>query len=181
MLVIFRMTKPLRILLTGPPGCGKSTAVIKIAAQLEKTKIAGFYTGEIRTAGIRKGFSWHRLDGPTGTLAHIDIKSRYRVSRYGVDIAGFEKSVVPILDPSLSSSLFIIDEIGKMECLSQRFVAAVQRLFDSDKSILAAIALKGSGFIAELKSRTDVKIFTLDASNRDFLTCDVLKMLSFVI
>jgi nucleoside-triphosphatase len=172
------MTKPLKILLTGPPGCGKSTAVIKIAAHLDKIKIAGFYTGEIRTAGVRKGFSWHRLDGPTGTLAHIDIKGKYKVSKYGVDIADFEKSVVPILDSRKSSaSLFIIDEIGKMECLSQNFVSAVQELFDSDKSILATIALQGPGLIADLKARHDVKLFILNAANRDAITADVLQIL----
>lgn len=60
-----------KILLTGPPGCGKTTAVIRIVERLDPHKAAGFYTHEIRIDGVRKGFGWKRLDGPEGTLAHV--------------------------------------------------------------------------------------------------------------
>jgi len=36
-----------KILLTGSPGCGKTTAVMKIVRALNKAKIAGFCTEEI--------------------------------------------------------------------------------------------------------------------------------------
>ena len=65
-----------KILLTGQPGCGKTTAVMKIIDNLDPKKIAGFYTQEIRRNNVRKGFRWKRLDGAEGKLAHIDIKSR---------------------------------------------------------------------------------------------------------
>jgi nucleoside-triphosphatase len=64
-----------KILLTGPPGCGKTTAAMKIVGSLGKMTVAGFYTEEIREAGRRKGFRWHRLDGRCGTLAHVDIRA----------------------------------------------------------------------------------------------------------
>jgi len=67
--------EPLKILLTGPPGCGKTTAVMTIAGVLRgKLRMAGFYAAEIRKAGRHTGFRWHRLDGWTGTLAHVEIK-----------------------------------------------------------------------------------------------------------
>jgi nucleoside-triphosphatase THEP1 len=49
-----------KILRTGPPGCGKTTAVMKIVASLDKTKVAGLYTEEICEAGRRKGFHGQR-------------------------------------------------------------------------------------------------------------------------
>ncbi|MHC4744175.1 MAG: nucleoside-triphosphatase, partial [Planctomycetota bacterium] len=94
-------TKP-KILLTGPPGCGKTTAIKRIVEKLEPEKVAGFYTQEIREHGQRSGFRWARLDGREGTLAHVNIKGPSRVGKYGVDIADFEESVVPVLDPGLT-------------------------------------------------------------------------------
>jgi len=165
-----------KILLTGLPRCGKTTAVTQIVKILNCEKIAGFYTQEIRERGIRKGFSWQRLDGVSGTLAHIDIKGPFRVGKYGVDVAGFEKSVVPILDAEESDTkLFVIDEIGKMECFSEKFVIAVRRLFKSNKSILATVALKGSGLISEVKDYPDTRLFNLTHQNSEKTIDEVLQ------
>lgn len=131
-------SESLKILLTGQPGCGKTTAVMKIIENLDPHKIAGFYTQEIRRNNIRKGFRWKRLDGVEGTLANIDIKSRFKVGKYGVDVEGFDKNVVPVLDiEQTDARLFVIDEIGKMECFSKKFTAAVRKLFASNKYVLA--------------------------------------------
>ena len=37
-----------KILLTGRPSCGKTTAVMQIVSNLKPEKVAGFYTQEIR-------------------------------------------------------------------------------------------------------------------------------------
>lgn len=170
-----------KILLTGLPGCGKTTAVMKIIDTLGCEKVAGFYTREIRQDNIRKGFCWKRLDGADGTLAHVDIKSRFKVGKYGVDVAGFEESVVPILDVErVAAELFIIDEIGKMECLSGKFVAAVRRLFVSEKSVLATVAQKGAGLISEVKNYPNTEIFNLTRAGRDKTIAEILQILSFL-
>jgi nucleoside-triphosphatase len=175
------MSDSAKILLTGLPRCGKTTAVMQIISNLNSDRIAGFYTQEIRQAGVRRGFSWRRLDGTTGTLAHVDIRGPYRVGKYGVDVAGFEKSVVPILDAEKTDAqLFVIDEIGKMECFSKEFVAAIRRLFKSDKSVLATVALKGSGLISEIKDYPDTKLFNLTHHNSEKTIDQILKSLSFV-
>jgi nucleoside-triphosphatase len=173
-------SKSAKILLTGQPGCGKTTAVMKIISSLECENVAGFYTQEIRENNTRKGFRWRRLDGAGGILAHVDIKCRFKVGRYGVDVAGFEKSVVPILDADRAGTeLFIIDEIGKMECFSGKFVAVVCRLFASDKSVLATVAKKGSGLISEVKNYPHVQLFNLTRENRDKTVAEILQLLSF--
>jgi nucleoside-triphosphatase len=175
------MSRPAKILITGLPRCGKTTAVMKIIANLDCEKIAGFYTQEIRTAGVRKGFSRCRLDGSTGTLAHIDIKGPFRVGKYGVDVASFEKSIVPILDiEKTDTQLFVIDEIGKMECFSKEFVASIRRLFKSDKSVLATVALKGSGLISEVKDYPDTKLFNLTRNNSEKTIDEILQSLQFL-
>jgi len=170
-----------KILLTGVPGCGKTTAIIQIVENLKDIKAAGFYTKEIRENNTRKGFSWTCLDGTTGILAHIKIKGPHKVGKYGVDVAGFEKSVVPILNIEQKDvELFVIDEIGKMECMSERFVAEVQRLFASDKSLLVTVAQKGAGLISEVKSFLGTKIFNLTAQSRDKTIAEISQILSFL-
>jgi nucleoside-triphosphatase len=166
---------PIRILLTGPPGCGKTTAVVKIAAALDKkVTMTGFYTEEIREAGRRVGFCWHRLDGRSGTLAHVNIRSPHRVSKYGVDIESFETEAVSVLDPDTHDvDVFVIDEIGKMECFSDKFVDAIRRLLKSDKSVLATVAQKGSGLIREVKCYPGVELLHLTRETRDDVTKQV--------
>ena len=174
-------SKSAKILLTGLPGCGKTTAIMKIIAELDCTSPAGFYTEEIRENNNRRGFRWKRIEGSSGILAHVDIKSRFHVGRYGVDVASFEKDVVPILDAEQADvELFVIDEIGKMECFSEKFVAAARRLFASDKSVLSTVARKGAGLISEIKNYPGTQLFKLNHENRDKTIDEILQILSFL-
>jgi len=173
--------KSAKILLTGLPGCGKTTAVMQIIESLNCKKVAGFYTQEIREKDKRKGFRWSRIDGATGVLANVDIKGPLKVGKYGVDVAGFEESVVPVLDIEQSDAeLFVIDEIGKMECLSEKFVTAVRRILASDKSVLATVAQKGAGLISEVKNYPGIRVFYLTCQSRDETISKILQILSFL-
>jgi nucleoside-triphosphatase len=174
-------SKSAKILLTGLPGCGKTTAVMKIIAELDCMAVAGFYTEEIRENNNRKGFRWKRLDGAGGILAHVDINGRFKVGKYGVDVMDFEKSVVPALYVERTGTeLFVIDEIGKMECFSEKFAVAIRRLFASDKSVLATVARKGDGLIAEVKNYPHAQLFNLTRENREKTIEEILKILSFL-
>jgi len=174
-------SKSAKILLTGLPGCGKTTAIMKIIAELDYASAAGFYTEEIRENNTRRGFRWKRLDGTSGVLAHVDIKGRFKVGKYVVDVVGFETNVVPVLDAERpGTELFVIDEIGKMECLSKKFVAATRRLFASDKSVLATVARKGAGLISEVKNYPGTQLFRLTRENRDKTIAEIIQILSFL-
>jgi nucleoside-triphosphatase len=67
------------------------------------------------------GFSINTLNHRTGVLAHQDIHSRFRVGRYGVNLENIDQIAVPAMMPDRPDMLVVIDEIGKMECLSERF------------------------------------------------------------
>ncbi|HCO95073.1 MAG TPA: hypothetical protein DIU00_14160 [Phycisphaerales bacterium] len=159
-------TKSAKILLTGLPGCGKTSAVMKIISSLECEKVAGFYTQEIRENRTRKGFGWKRLDGAGGILAHVDVKSRFKVGRYGVDIAGFEKDVVPVLDAEQTDTeLFVIDEIGKMEMLSVPFREAVWEALESGERVLGTIMLHSNPLADEIKRHPGVTVIPVTREN----------------
>jgi nucleoside-triphosphatase THEP1 len=44
------------LLLTGPPGSGKTTVVQRLLERLHDRRLAGFYTQELRERGKRVGF-----------------------------------------------------------------------------------------------------------------------------
>jgi nucleoside-triphosphatase len=71
-------------------------------------------------------------------------------------------------------ALIVIDEIGKMECLSPVFRNAVVEAFDVPNTVLATIAMKGDSFIGGLKAREDVTVITVNQSNRNTLIAPIL-------
>jgi nucleoside-triphosphatase len=163
------------ILITGLPGVGKTTLIKKLSQELRDFHPVGFYTEEIREKGIRKGFELISLDGRRGLLSHINVKSPFSVGKYKVDVKGFEEFLHSIQFFGHTVSLIIIDEIGKMECLSERFKKLLRELLDSKKVVVATIALKGGGLIEEIKKRDDTKIFEITYGNRESLLFGILK------
>lgn len=153
---------------------GKTTLIKKLSESLKRFHPVGFYTEEIREKGERKGFELISLDGNKGLLSHKDKKSPYKVGSYRVDVNGFEDflDLISLFNPL--TRLIIIDEIGKMECLSDQFKKLLKEILDSEKWVIATIALKGSGLIAETKGRNDVEVFEITKKNRDILFQEVL-------
>jgi len=101
-------------------------------------------------------------------LADAGLRSRWRVSKYGVNVEGFERLVCPILESAADEAdVVLVDEIGKMECFSARFCRAIERLADSPTPLVATIAAKGGGLIAAMKSRPDAQIHEITRANRD--------------
>lgn len=156
------------ILLTGPPGCGKSTLVEKIIRRIDKP-LRGFFTRELREGDKRTGFSIITLDGKEGLLAHQDVKGRYRVGKYGVNLENIEEIAVPSMIPGDKNEIVVIDEIGKMECLSPRFRDALLEVLGSRNRVIGTIALKGDKFIREIKQRKDVLLIEVTEKNRNKL------------
>lgn len=148
---------------------GKTTVVQKIIERMRSLNMAGFYTTEIRSKGTRLGFELQGMNGKRRTLAHVDIHSRHRVGKYGVDTDGFDDflEALDLLNPNVE--LIVIDEIGKMELFSNRFRKLVCDGLNSDKQILATIPIKGNEFIREIKRRLDIHLFEVTHGNRDHL------------
>jgi nucleoside-triphosphatase len=163
------------LLITGKPGVGKTTLIRKVAECLKDYKPVGFYTQEIRVTGHREGFRMVSLNGRSGILSHVHHKGPCRVGRYGVDLPGFERFLTDIDLCHSASHLVMIDEIGKMECLSSQFTTEMETLFNSSKLIVATIALKGEGFMSQVKQRPDCELLVISTENRDSVIDTVSK------
>ncbi len=161
------------ILLTGMPGVGKTTLIRTLTDALGRPA-RGFYTEEIRKAGHRVGFKIATLDGAEGVLAHVDIAGPARVSRYGVNTADIEAVGIPAITPASPEDIIVIDEIGKMECVSQAFKDTAWAALESPNLVLATIAMRGVGFIARVKARADSKLFEVTRRNRDHLLAQIV-------
>ena len=162
------------VLLTGLPGCGKTTVVERLAERLADLRLAGFYTAEVRKGRRRVGFEAVGFHGRRAMLARVGDASGLRVGRYGVDPTALAPLIEEELErPPTAVDVFLIDEIGKMEVACPRFVEAVGRVLGAQVPVVATVASKGGGLIAAVKARPDVRLVTVTEGNRDRLPAEL--------
>jgi nucleoside-triphosphatase len=161
--------RPLRLFLTGPPRCGKTTLLMRLASAAGPA--TGFYTEEVREGGRRVGFRIRVLgSAESGWLSSVRLAERGpRVGAYTVSLAGIEGLMLPAMRCSGPGRVVLIDEIGKMECLSAAFREALLTLLDSPCHVVATIALRGGAFIEGLKARPGVRLVEVGAAGRERL------------
>jgi nucleoside-triphosphatase len=165
-------------LLTGMPGTGKTT-IIRQALTQSKCNAGGFFTQEIRNVGIREGFRIVTLKGKEGVLAHIAIDSPFRVGKYGVDISVLDTTgIEAIRDAIAHSDIVVIDEIGKMELFSPRFVTAVQDALSSPKKVLGSITLKPHPMADTIRLARNIRVTELTRNNQSYILAEIVAWLS---
>jgi nucleoside-triphosphatase len=154
------------ILITGNPGIGKTTLIQGIISRFN-VLAGGFYTVEVRDEnGKRWGFRIISLDGREEVLASVEVISSRRVSKYGVDVGAVDRvGVTAIRDALKSKDIVVIDEIGRMELISDRFRDIVQVALDSPKPLLGTIALKETNTAKKIKERQDTRLIRLTRAN----------------
>ncbi len=170
--------KPRVLLITGVPGVGKTTVILRVAESLEGQRLGGFYTEEIRTRGERKGFRLRTFAGEERVIAHVDFPKRHRVGKYGVDVSALDEMAGRTLARDPGISIYLVDEIGKMECLSEEFIAAMRALLASGTAVVATVALKGGGFIDEAKRTGQPVLWHVKKENRDAMPSAIVAWLA---
>ncbi|MBE9513048.1 MAG: NTPase [Chloroflexi bacterium] len=152
-------------LLTGRPGTGKTSLIKQLVVGMTG-KAGGFYTEEIRSGGERQGFRLVTLDGQEAILAHVNIKSPYRVSKYGVDINSLERVGVSALNQAAKEcQLVVVDEIGRMELFSANFREDVFKIINSGKKVLGTIMSSANPWADTIKRQPQVNLIEVTRTN----------------
>jgi nucleoside-triphosphatase len=175
------------LLLTGAPGCGKTTALRQALVDYQQHPgesgssapvCGGFYTREFRRNGSRDGFEIVTLDGQHGWLAHVDIPGPLMVEHYGVDLTTLEQVAIPAIRAARAAGgLVIIDEIGPMETFSALFCQVVEDLLRGPGWVLGTIVQRSTPFTDKLKALPGVTLLEVHLANRETIAARILEWL----
>lgn len=160
----------MKVFLTGSPGSGKSTVLLKVIERLrsEGLKVGGITTPEVRGAhGYRIAFKVVDLaSGEEGTLASVDQPVGPRVGKYRVNIQDFERVALPALNYALEEcDVVCMDELGTMEFFSAKFKQKVEEVLESGKPVVAVVHRN----YARLYKKTGI-MFQVTPKNREKIT-----------
>jgi nucleoside-triphosphatase len=160
------------ILITGIPGIGKTTAIIKTAQILKAQgyEIGGMITKEKREGDARVGFEIQDLaTQKQGCLAHIKQPNGPRIGKYRINLTDLEAvGASAIQDATGTADIIIIDEIGPMELQLKAFMEAVMQAMDSAKPVIATVHYNAeNAFVRSIKARQDAEVYEVTLENRD--------------
>ena len=162
-----------KIFITGLPGSGKSSLVMEIIRELG-VKVGGIVTPEIKDHD-RMGFKIVDIaSGRTGILSRVDF-SGPRIGKYGVNVKDLEDIGVKAIERSINDpeiKLLVIDEIGTMEMVSEKFCSVVNRALNSEKDCLMVLH---RNLVNKYKNMGI--LFFLDRKNRAHIKRKIIELL----
>lgn len=166
--------KSVRVFLTGEPGVGKTTIILKVVQELQSRGImvGGMTSGEIRMGGSRVGFQVEDISTrEVGELAKLGqtFPGAPRVGRYGVNLADVERVGVAAIRRALKvANVVIVDEIGPMELKSPQFVHAMEDALASTKNLLGTLHRRTIHPLTNaIRTNSDYQVIEVTVANRD--------------
>ncbi|MCR3752679.1 nucleoside-triphosphatase [Lentzea californiensis] len=167
------------VLLSGPPGVGKSTAIRRIAEHFDDERITAILSSEIRREGRRQGFQMEVLHtGRLGLLASPEVDSDVRFGslrpdgrpRLGVTFDFLEGVACPaIVGGAAQQKTLVIDEIGPMQASSSYFRDVIENLLVSGNTLVASIAQSDDPWITRIREDQHAALIVLDERNRNLV------------
>ena len=185
-----------KIFLTGLPGVGKTTCIIKAVESISQSvptlTLHGFYTRECRdnsgnSGPQRIGFDIVEYQDNTEVvvpLARVG-STKPTVGKYSVLLQNIQDHVIPSLQErpqptATTPALTVIDEVGKMELLCPGFFPAVWNHLNLTQTEASSCSLgtlpmlkKPNHQVEKIMARHDVLVLLVTNSNRDALTKDL--------
>ena len=174
-----------KIGITGMPSVGKTQTLLKIIEKIEKSGyvLQGMITETVIVKKKRVGFyvtDWQTKEKKV--FAHIDFDTKEKVGDYGIDLDALEEIGVPAIEKAINDDnvdIIIIDEVGKMEMLSEKFCEVVTDALDSDKPILVTLHKKSrTPLLQDIRRRDDIRILEVTTVNRNLLPYKIEKIMA---
>jgi len=174
-----------KIGITGMPSVGKTQTLLKIIEKIEKSgyMLEGMITEPVIVKKKRVGFyvtDWQTKEKKI--FAHIDFDVKDKVGDYGIDLGVLEEIGVPAIEKAIYDEevdIIIIDEVGKMEMLSEKFCEVVADALDSDKPIVVTLHKKSrTPLLQDIRRRDDIRILEVTAVNRNLLPYKIEKIMA---
>jgi nucleoside-triphosphatase len=158
------------IVLTGAPGVGKTTALLRIVQGLRArgVNVGGVVSKEIRSNNMRIGFEFIDLaSNDIAALASTVTANGPKVGKYFVNIAGCRFAAERLTNATNNSDVIICDEIGPMELKSREFIGSVKNLLHIEKKVIVVVHQKlQHPLIDEFRNKSSL-VIELDLKNRE--------------
>ena len=157
------------IVLTGAPGVGKTTAVIRVARALKErgVKVGGIVSRELRINNMRVGFEFIDLTTNDRTVLASITGNGPKVGKYFVNVAGCRFAAERLTNAVRNSDVIICDEIGPMELKSREFIDSVKNLLEVDKKVIVVVHQKLQHLLTDEFRNKSSLLINLDLENRE--------------
>jgi nucleoside-triphosphatase len=162
------------LLLTGSPGVGKTTVLLRVVESLKAKgySVGGMISREVRSDGTRVGFEVLDLStNRRGWLAHVNQPIGPQVGKYRVNLDDLNDIGVEAIGKAVDKcDVIAIDEIGPMELFSEKFREAVGKAVECGKVVVGVVHWKARDrLIEEVKKREDTEVLEVTCENRNKL------------
>ncbi len=167
------------VLITGEPGIGKSTLLLRLFDMLKVNyKVGGIIAKEIRKDNNRIGFEFIELNTDNKMLlASINSKG-IKIGKYYLNLEGCKSASIALLNAINNYDIIICDELGPMELKSNEFRDTARTLLNSTKDKIVSIHMRlRDPLIEEYKMKAE-HILIVTKDNRDILPYKIVELIN---
>jgi nucleoside-triphosphatase len=157
------------LVLTGAPGVGKTTVVLRVAQALKErgVNVGGVVSRELRTNNARTGFEFIDLATNDRVVLASVIGNGPRVGKYFVNLSGCHFAADRLTNALVTSEVIICDEIGPMELKSKEFVDTVKNLLNTDKKVIVVMHQKLEHPLTDEFRKKSSSLININLGNRE--------------